>query len=109
MSRLDEAQARLEALGLKQGRVARYTSKAERDKFLKKEIASIEAYEKTQMQTTEDARADLAAAQNRLQEMERKGEEVLQNLDDRRERLRALGEHVAGLKEENSKLTEHRK
>ncbi|KAG9034704.1 Structural maintenance of chromosomes protein 3 [Tulasnella sp. JGI-2019a] len=107
--RLDEAQARLEALGLKQGRVARYTSKAERDKFLKKEIASIESYQTTQRQNSEEIRGELNAAQNRLQEIERKGEEVLQNLDDRRERLRVMGEQLNGLREENSKLVESRK
>ncbi|KAG8878903.1 Structural maintenance of chromosomes protein 3 [Tulasnella sp. 332] len=107
--RLDEVQARLEALGLKQGRVARYTSKAERDKFLKKEIASIESYERSQRLNTDETRAELTGLQNRLQEIERKGEEVIQNLDDRRERLRAIGEQLNGLREENSKLVESRK
>lgn len=89
--------------------MARYTSKAERDKFLKKEITSIESYEKTQRLNADETRAELAGAQNRLQEIERKGEEVVQNLDDRRERLRAIGEQLNGLKEEYSKLIESRK
>lgn len=106
---MDEAQARLEALGLKQGRVARYTSKAERDKFLKREISNLEAYEKSQRQSSEDSRAELAGAQNRLEEIERRGEEVLQNLEDRRDTMRSMVEQLNGLKEEHAKMTENRK
>ncbi|KAG8894288.1 Structural maintenance of chromosomes protein 3, partial [Tulasnella sp. 403] len=107
--RLDEDQARLDALGLKQGRMAHYTSKSERDKFLKKEIASIEGYEKSQAKAIEETQAELTASQNRLQEIEQKAEEVRQTLDDRRERMRVMADEYNTLKDENARLTEQRK
>lgn len=107
--RLDEGQARLEALGSKQGRLAHFKTKAERDKYLKKEIQSIEAYQATQQAGLEEAEAELASARNRLNEVDRKAEEVSQNLEDRRERLRQVGEQQTALKDEQSTLSEQRK
>ncbi|KAG9047985.1 Structural maintenance of chromosomes protein 3 [Tulasnella sp. UAMH 9824] len=107
--RLDEAQARLGALSAKQGRVTLYKTKADRDKYLKSEINSLDSYERTQQQTLDDARAELGSAQRRLEELDQKAEEVGQNLEDRRERLRQMGEQAAQTKEEHSKLTEQRK
>lgn len=107
--RLDEAQARLGALSAKQGRVTLYKTKADRDKYLKSEINSIDSYERSQQQTLDDARAELGSAQRRLEELDQKAEEVGQNLEDRRERLRQMGEQAAQTKEEHSKLTEQRK
>ncbi|KAG8980084.1 Structural maintenance of chromosomes protein 3, partial [Tulasnella sp. 427] len=107
--RLDEAQARLGALSAKQGRVTLYKTKADRDKYLKNEINSIDTYERSQQRTLDEARAELASAQNRLEELDQKAEEVGQSLEDRRERLRQMGEQAAQTKEEHSKLTEQRK
>jgi structural maintenance of chromosome 3 (chondroitin sulfate proteoglycan 6) len=107
--RLDDAQARLTALSLKQGRVARYTSKAERDKYLKKEISNIEAYEVSQQQTIESAQSELVSANSRLQEYEIRSEEVVQNLEQRKERMKEMAEKAASLKEEQTRLTEQRK
>ncbi|KAG8976622.1 Structural maintenance of chromosomes protein 3 [Tulasnella sp. 425] len=107
--RLDEAQARLGALSAKQGRVTLYKTKADRDKYLKSEISSIDSFERSQQQTLDEARAELGSAQRRLEEIDQKAEEVGRSLEDRRERLRQMGEQAAQTKEEHSKLTEQRK
>ena len=76
---------------------------------MKKEITSIEAYEKTQREEREDEQRKLDAARNRLSEVEQKEDEVAQNLEDRRERLRAMTDQGTALKAEYEKQQEQRK
>jgi len=76
---------------------------------LKKEIANIEAYEVNQAQSVEDAQTELASARGRLQEYEARSEEVIQNLEDRKDRMREMLDKQTSLKEEQNVLVEQRK
>ncbi|KAG8933420.1 Structural maintenance of chromosomes protein 3 [Tulasnella sp. 418] len=107
--RLDEAQARLQALGMKRGRVARYTSKAERDKFLKKEITDLSNFEKTQTELAAQVGEELNAARGRLGEVEAKVEEIAVSLDERMDKVKQFGDEIAVLREEGASLSEQRK
>lgn len=94
---------------MKKGRLTKYTSKSERDKFLKKEIASIEAYEVQHQEMIEEAKATLDTSKNRLQELEQKEDEVAHTLEDRRDRLKTMSDQLAGLKNQFVQFQEQRK
>ena len=94
---------------MKQGRLARYSSKAERDKFLKKEISSIETYQETQQRNLEETEAELNSAQEQLAKAETRAEEVEKNIEDRRERMRSMGDEITALKNEQAKLQDQRR
>ncbi|KAH9913356.1 hypothetical protein B0H21DRAFT_896218 [Amylocystis lapponica] len=92
--RLDEARARLDALYSKRGRLNRFHTRAERDRYLRSEITSMEAYRNSQA-TSLDGLRRVEGAQERV--------------EDGRQRARTLGEEVAKLKDEHAELSERRK
>ncbi|EKM54326.1 uncharacterized protein PHACADRAFT_146168 [Phanerochaete carnosa HHB-10118-sp] len=107
--RLEAARARLEALYAKRGRVEKFRTRAERDRYLRAEIASVEAYTRTQRETLEAAQGSLQSTRDQLREVETRAEEAVDRAEDGRTRARELGEEIAALKAEHSELTEKRK
>ena len=104
-----EASTKLGALFAKQGRVNRFRSKAERDAFLKNEIASVGSYQTTQTSALGSARAELSTARKSLEEIEEQIAGVHGSIDDGRKRVKELGEQLVALKDEQSELMERRK
>jgi structural maintenance of chromosome 3 (chondroitin sulfate proteoglycan 6) len=107
--RLDEANAKLASLYAKQGRATKFRSKAERDNFLKHEIASMKAYQMTQNAALGAMRTELETAQRGLVEIDAQIAGVQGKIEDGRKRVRDLAEESAGLKDKHSELTERRK
>lgn len=107
--RLDEARARLDALYAKRGRLNKYRTRAERDQYLTREIASIEAYRNSQAAALQTFRTDLEKARESLGEVDERMEHGRGSVEDQRERARELAEQVVKLREEYAELTEKRK
>lgn len=59
--KMEEVRTRLNVLLAKQGRVKRFWTVAERDKYLRQEIASLDAYQNTRSAVLESTRQDLAS------------------------------------------------
>ncbi|KAA1469211.1 RecF/RecN/SMC protein [Dentipellis sp. KUC8613] len=106
---LDAANGRLSALYAKQGRLNRFRSRAERDAFLRKEIASIDAHQRAQNAALTRTREELAAARRSLQEVEQKLRDTHDRAEDGRTKTRELGEQLAELAEQRAQLVERRK
>lgn len=109
MLRLDVANARLQSLYAKQGRLGQFTSAAERDNFLRTEIKSLEEFQKKQSHVLKDTRAESGETKTRLDEMENKEEELRGSLESRGQQLRELEDRIGKFKDEKARLTEHRK
>ena len=93
----------------KQGRLTRFRTRAERDTFLRSEITSLHSYQASQTTNLEVAKADLEAARTKVHELAERTQGVQGRLEDRRERVRTIGEELTGIKEKHSELVEKRK
>ncbi|TFK38980.1 structural maintenance of chromosome protein 3 [Crucibulum laeve] len=107
--KLDEANARLAALFAKQGRASTFRTKAERDSYLKHEIASIETYSSTQESVLQGLRAELNNARHSQTELDEQILGIQGRIEDGRKRVRDVGEEIIRLKEQHVELTERRK
>lgn len=107
--RLDEARARLNALFAKRGRLDRFRTRAERDAYLRSEIASIEAYRLSHTAALEERREELTRAKEGLADVESRAEGAQERAEDGRQRARTLGEELAKLKDDHAELSERRK
>lgn len=107
--RLDEARARLDALYAKRGRLDKFRTKAQRDQFLRAEIASMEAFRGTQDSALAGLQGELARAKESLKEVNENIAATQQKAGDGRDRVRQLGETIAELKDKQAEDTERRK
>ncbi|KAG0704773.1 RecF/RecN/SMC [Suillus ampliporus] len=107
--KMEEARTQLNALFAKQGRVNRFRTTAERDAYLKQEIASMEAYQRTRTAALDSTRKDVAQTTQNVAEMERRVDNIQGSLEDGRTRVKNIGEQLAALKEQQNELTERRK
>ncbi|KAI0742188.1 RecF/RecN/SMC N terminal domain-containing protein [Irpex lacteus] len=107
--RMDEARVRLDALYSKRGRLEKFRTRAERDKYLRAEIASVETYAASQNNALLNARQELEQARTSLQEIEQRAGAAVERAEDGRTRAKELGEQLARLKDEHVELTERRK
>ncbi|KAJ7905296.1 structural maintenance of chromosome protein 3 [Mycena olivaceomarginata] len=106
---LDEASARLGSLFAKQGRGAKFRTKAERDAFLKQEITSMGAYKTSQAAALQTTKTELREARKGLGEIETQIAGVQGKIEDGRAKAKELQEEIAGLKDKQNELTEKRK
>jgi structural maintenance of chromosome 3 (chondroitin sulfate proteoglycan 6) len=107
--KLDEANVKLAALFAKQGRVNRFKTKAERDAFLRQEIASIKAFQTQQTGVLHDIKSELDTSRTGKTEVEQKITGVQGRIEDGRKRVKDLAEQSVALKERQTELTEKRK
>ncbi|KAF8212443.1 RecF/RecN/SMC protein [Mycena galopus ATCC 62051] len=105
----DEVSARLGSLFAKQGRGAKFRTKAERDAFLKQEITSMSAFRTSQAAALQTTKTGLRDAQKGLGEIDTQIAGVQGKVEDGREKTKELQEEIAGLKEKQNELTEKRK
>lgn len=108
-SSLDTTQAKLQVLYDKQGRAQRFTTQAQRDKFLNDDIKSLKAYEKAQSKRVEELRKDLEEAKTQLAEAMQRSEEHERSEEERRDNLRKMSEEVTALKKKVDDMAEQRK
>lgn len=106
---MEEVRTRLNALFAKQGRVKRFRTKAERDNYLRQEIASLEAFQNTRSGVLESTRKDLASTKASLEGIVQRVNGIQGSLEDGKQRVRTLGEQLAELKDQQSDLSERRK
>jgi structural maintenance of chromosome 3 (chondroitin sulfate proteoglycan 6) len=107
--RLDDANNKLMALFAKQGRVNRFRTKAQRDDYLKQEIASLGAYQASQMAALEATRTGLASCRQLEVQVKEQIARASGNMEEEKNRARDLAEQLSVLKDERSILTEQRK
>lgn len=106
---LDAARARLNALFAKRGRQARYRTKAERDAFLRGDIASLEAHRTAQQTALEGARATLQRALATRQDIDARLAQLDTSAAESRVQVQKLGEQYAKFQDESARLKEQRK
>lgn len=107
--RLDEASAKLASLFAKQGRATKFRSKAERDTFLKHEIASMKAYQMTQNVALATTRTELGIVQRGVGEIDAQITAVQGKIEDGRKRMRDLAGESAALMDRRLEFAERRK
>ncbi|KAM5531084.1 hypothetical protein V8D89_015249 [Ganoderma adspersum] len=106
---LDEARARLEALYAKRGRLDKFRTKAERDRYLRAEIASMQQFRTGQAGALASLEQELVRARQSLAEVNSSIDATQAKAEDARNQVRELGEKMAQLKDEQSEKTERRK
>nr|VWO98362.1 Cytochrome P450 monooxygenase CYP52X1 [Ganoderma boninense] len=106
---LDEARARLEALYAKRGRLDKFRTKAERDRYLRAEIASMQQFRTGQAGALAGLEQELARAQQSLAEVNSSIDATQAKAEDARKQVRELGEKIAQAKDEQAEKTERRK
>lgn len=106
---LDTAKARLDALYAKQERTTQFRIQADRDKYLKSEIANLATFQASQQERVQGLTAELDAARTKLQEVKDKLEEDRRDLEERKEKSREWQKELAALKEEEGKISDQRK
>ena len=106
---LDEARARLEALYAKRGRLDKFRTKAERDRYLRAEIASMEQFRRNQVNALAGLEQELTRARQSLAEVNDSIDATQAKAEDGRNQVRELGEKIAKLKDEQAEKTERRK
>lgn len=106
---LDRAQAQLDELYDKQGRISRFKTRAERDTYLNKEIAAIELYETSQAEQSASLRREYDGTMGRIEEYAQKAREIDQTLEERKDTLTALTTEISDLNKSQGELTERRK
>lgn len=106
---LDEKRGRLDGLYAKQGRSQQFRTKAERDAYLKSEIASLEKYQSLQNGALQQAKGDLKAANDRLQQVSDEREETLAKADQIRAQITELSDQIAKDKDTQEERKEQRK
>ncbi|KAF8305004.1 RecF/RecN/SMC protein [Clavulina sp. PMI_390] len=108
-SRLDIAQATLDELYSKQGRISRFRTRSERDAYLKKEIAAIDAYAASQEEQESNLQLELEGTQRKMQEYEEKALELDTALEGRKQTLANHAAELAALQKQQAELSEKRK
>ncbi|RPD78154.1 structural maintenance of chromosome protein 3 [Lentinus tigrinus ALCF2SS1-7] len=106
---LEEAKARLEALYAKRGRLDKFRTQAERDRYLRAEIASMEQFRRTQANSLSGVEQELRRAQQSLREIDENVEDTQRRAEDARNQVRLLSEEIAQLKDQQAEKTERRK
>ena len=96
-------------LSAKQGRAQQFTTKAARDKYLSDEIKSLKAYESTQQKRVRDLSTDVEGAKEHLAGVLERSQEQTQKNEERREKLRGMGEEVTALRARVDEMQEQRK
>ncbi|KAK2465769.1 hypothetical protein APHAL10511_002313 [Amanita phalloides] len=106
---LDDANSRLSALHAKRGRASKFRTKADRDKYLKGEIRSMEEYEVTQAQALEAAKLNINSLRSTKNELETQLASLQTKVADGRTRTAELSDQLSAHKDQHSELTERRK
>ncbi|KAJ3747632.1 structural maintenance of chromosome protein 3 [Lentinula detonsa] len=107
--KLDETNVQLQALYAKAGRATRFRTKAERDKFLKQEIESMNAHRQTQQQNLQFSRTHIEETRRSISELDQQIVDIKKKIDDGRLRVTDLSEQSSGLREQHLNLIEERK
>jgi len=106
---LDDANGKLAALYAKQGRLERFRTRAERDQFLRSELAALEAHRAAQNDALKTSGVELQTAIAIRDQLDGQMADVVKRGDDSRGRARELGEELAKLADQRGDWVEQRK
>ena len=106
---LDGQKAKLESLFAKRGRMDRFRTKGERDRYLMGEIASVDAYRTSQDTALQAANNNLVAARTSLGEIEERLGQAQDTVEDGREQMRKTADELSKAKDKHSTMSEKRK
>ncbi|KAH9048361.1 structural maintenance of chromosome protein 3 [Lactarius hengduanensis] len=106
---LDEANGKLSALYSKKGRLERFRTRAERDQYLRSELAALESHRTAQGDALKASNVELRAALASREQLDGRVAEVTQRGEDSRGRAKDLGEELATLADQRSEWVERRK
>jgi structural maintenance of chromosome 3 (chondroitin sulfate proteoglycan 6) len=106
---LDEANGKLAALYAKQGRLERFRTRAERDQFLRSELAALESHRAAQNDALNASNVELHTALALRDQLDGRMTEVIQRGEDSRSRAKGLGEELAKLADQRGGWVEQRK
>jgi structural maintenance of chromosome 3 (chondroitin sulfate proteoglycan 6) len=106
---LDEANGKLAALYAKQGRLERFRTRAERDQFLRGELAALESHRAAQNDALNASNVELQTALALREQLDGRMTEVIQRGEDSRSRARELGEELTKLGDQRVDWVEQRK
>ena len=109
MYRFEQAEATRKRLYAKQGRNAQFSSKKERDAFLKKDISDITSNVTKRHEIKNNLDAEVASLENELKATETEIQGLREKLDGRSENLNSLSEEVQAKKDAWDKLQDQRK
>lgn len=87
----------------------RFRTKAERDRYLRGEIASVEAYRTSQNAVLDTSKNDLKAAKDSLTQVEQRLEQAQETVEDGRDQIKRLSDEIAKSKDKHSEMSERRK
>ncbi|KAH9001993.1 structural maintenance of chromosome protein 3 [Lactarius hatsudake] len=99
---LDEANGKLAALYSKKGRLERFRTRAERDQYLRSELAALESHRTAQGDALKASNVELQAALASREQLDGRVAEVTQRGEDSRGRAKNLGEELATLADQRS-------
>ena len=108
-NRFDDINSRLQALYAKQGRLAQFSSRAERDAFLRGEIDSLSIFRENQSSTLSNLQLELDRTISKQQELTHREEELQKRLHERKERLGQLDQEISSFTQQHADLSERRK
>ncbi|CUA71675.1 Chromosome segregation protein sudA [Rhizoctonia solani] len=106
---MDEAQTRLGALHAKQGRISRFSSRAERDNYLRAEIKGLKTAEDAVVQSLSTVEEEITSAKEEIEDLERRATESREQLQEKGNLLNQLGEEIVQKNAKKAKLVEQRK
>ena len=108
-AKLDEAETNRQRLYAKQGRISRFKNKAERDKWLQREIretyTSLTTVKAVRMQTSEEVQE----LENEIALLEPEVEKLRKQLDGRGDAIQSIEQKVQSAKEQRDELMDQRK
>ncbi|KLJ11542.1 chromosome segregation protein sudA [Blastomyces silverae] len=108
-AKLDEAETARQRLYAKQGRNSKFRNKAERDKWLQREIQdtymSLSTVKAVRMQTEEE----ITGLENDIALLEPEAERLRKQLDGRGDAIQSMEQEVQGAKDERDRLMDQRK
>jgi structural maintenance of chromosome 3 (chondroitin sulfate proteoglycan 6) len=106
---LDDANGKLSALYAKQGRLQRFRTRAERDQFLRSELAALDSHKTAQSDALKASNVELQTAVTLRDQLDERMADVNRRGEDSRGRARELGEELAKLVEQRGEWVEQRK
>jgi structural maintenance of chromosome 3 (chondroitin sulfate proteoglycan 6) len=106
---MDEAQARLGALHAKQGRISRFSSRAQRDNYLKSEIKGLKSAEEAIAESLQATEEEINATREKIEDVQRRIVESREQVQEKGTLLARLGEEIVQKNAKKAKLVEQRK
>jgi structural maintenance of chromosome 3 (chondroitin sulfate proteoglycan 6) len=105
----EQIKSRISTLHSKQGRAAQFSTQAERDRWLNKQVSDLQSYERAQAQRIESTKEELANARSRLKEVEETRSSISEQIEGRKGVLEDLATEWKSAREKRDHANEQKK